>query len=124
MWRGATASLPVNLAMHELAMASSPEFHNVPAAHQVGCAKMNLPTSSISTLLNFGQFRCASFQVLSNSIVPRPPQFGRLCNQATPIMAKDWDQHKREITALYITQGKSLDDVRRIMKGRHGFDAS
>jgi hypothetical protein len=39
-------------------------------------------------------------------------------------MAKDWDQYKTEIKALYITNGKSLDDVRRILKGRHNFDAS
>ncbi|KAN0103398.1 hypothetical protein V8E51_011711 [Hyaloscypha variabilis] len=39
-------------------------------------------------------------------------------------MAKDWDQYKTEIKTLYITNGKSLDDVRRILKGRHNFDAS
>jgi hypothetical protein len=39
-------------------------------------------------------------------------------------MAKDWDQYKTEIKTLYITKGKSLDDVRRILKGRHNFDAS
>ncbi|KAH7348792.1 ankyrin repeat-containing domain protein [Rhexocercosporidium sp. MPI-PUGE-AT-0058] len=39
-------------------------------------------------------------------------------------MAKDWDRYKTEINALYINNGKSLDDVRRILKGRHNFDAS
>jgi hypothetical protein len=39
-------------------------------------------------------------------------------------MTKDWDRHKSEILTLYITKGKSLDDVRRILKGRHRFDAS
>tara|TARA_R110002060_G_scaffold64741_2_gene73809 strand:+ start:671 stop:790 length:120 start_codon:yes stop_codon:yes gene_type:complete len=39
-------------------------------------------------------------------------------------MTKDWDQYKTEIEKLYITNGKSLDDVRRILKGKHGFDAS
>ena len=39
-------------------------------------------------------------------------------------MAKDWDRYKSEINVLYITKGKSLDEVRRILKGRHRFDAS
>ncbi|KAH6699728.1 ankyrin repeat-containing domain protein [Leptodontidium sp. MPI-SDFR-AT-0119] len=39
-------------------------------------------------------------------------------------MAKDWDRYKTEINTLYINDGKSLDDVRRILKGRHNFDAS
>lgn len=39
-------------------------------------------------------------------------------------MAKDWDRYKSEINALYISNGKSLDDVRRILKGRYNFDAS
>ncbi|PVH79714.1 ankyrin [Cadophora sp. DSE1049] len=39
-------------------------------------------------------------------------------------MAKDWDRYKTEINTLYIHNGKSLDDVRRILKGRHNFDAS
>jgi hypothetical protein len=40
------------------------------------------------------------------------------------IMAKDWDRYKSEINTLYIVNGKSLDDVRRILKGRYRFDAS
>jgi hypothetical protein len=40
------------------------------------------------------------------------------------LMAKDWDRYKSEIHTLYITKGKSLDEVRRILKGRHLFDAS
>jgi hypothetical protein len=40
------------------------------------------------------------------------------------LMAKDWDRYKGEIHTLYITKGKSLDEVRRILKGRHRFDAS
>jgi hypothetical protein len=75
--------------------------HNVPPADEVGCAKMNFPN----------YFNCNSPQVLVYS-------------QAAPAMAKDWDQYKREITTLYITEGKSLDDVQRIMKGRYRFDAS
>jgi hypothetical protein len=39
-------------------------------------------------------------------------------------MAKDWDRYKSEIHTLYITKGKSLDEVRRILKGRYLFDAS
>lgn len=39
-------------------------------------------------------------------------------------MAKDWHLVRSEITTLYIAKGKSLDDVRRILKGRHQFDAS
>jgi hypothetical protein len=44
--------------------------------------------------------------------------------QFTDLMAKDWDRYKGEIHTLYIAKGKSLDDVRRILKGRHRFDAS
>jgi hypothetical protein len=36
----------------------------------------------------------------------------------------DWNQHKSEITTLYITDGKSLQEVQRILRERHGFDAS
>jgi hypothetical protein len=39
-------------------------------------------------------------------------------------MAKDWDRYKGEIHTLYIAKGRPLDDVRRILKGRHRFDAS
>jgi hypothetical protein len=39
-------------------------------------------------------------------------------------MAKDWTRYKAEIVTLYITTGKSLNEVRRILKGKHSFDAS
>ncbi|KAF4634229.1 hypothetical protein G7Y89_g3869 [Cudoniella acicularis] len=39
-------------------------------------------------------------------------------------MAKRWELYKSEIHSLYIADGRPLDDVRRILKGRHNFDAS
>lgn len=39
-------------------------------------------------------------------------------------MSKDWERYKVEITRLYVTHRKPLREVRRLMKGRHGFDAS
>jgi hypothetical protein len=39
-------------------------------------------------------------------------------------MPKDWQIYKDDIKALYITGGQTLEDVRRSMKEKHGFDAS
>ncbi|KAM6506346.1 hypothetical protein FSOLCH5_013333 [Fusarium solani] len=40
------------------------------------------------------------------------------------MMAKPWDKHRETITKLYITEGRTLEDVRGIMKTYHNFEAS
>lgn len=40
------------------------------------------------------------------------------------MMAKPWDQHRRTITTLYIKEGRTLEDVRTIMKNQYRFEAS
>jgi hypothetical protein len=39
-------------------------------------------------------------------------------------MSKDWASHKAEIKRLHIDEGKSLEEVREILKARHDFHAS
>ncbi|KAH6672379.1 Clr5 domain-containing protein, partial [Halenospora varia] len=39
-------------------------------------------------------------------------------------MPKDWASHKAEVEQLYIEQGRTLKEVRDILKDRHGFSAS
>ena len=36
---------------------------------------------------------------------------------------KNWEAHQAEITQLYFTEGKTLDEVRDTLQG-HGFEAS
>ena len=38
------------------------------------------------------------------------------------IMAQAWDSHKDTIHDLYVSQNKTLKDVREHMKEQHGFD--
>ncbi|KAH7175792.1 Clr5 domain-containing protein [Dactylonectria macrodidyma] len=40
------------------------------------------------------------------------------------MMAKPWDEHRQVIVRLYIKEGRTLHDVRTIMKAKHGFEAS
>ncbi|KAF4452626.1 hypothetical protein F53441_4565 [Fusarium austroafricanum] len=40
------------------------------------------------------------------------------------MMAKPWNEHRGIITKLYIKEGRTLKDVRNIMKMQHNFDAS
>ncbi|KAM6514341.1 hypothetical protein FALCPG4_015489 [Fusarium falciforme] len=40
------------------------------------------------------------------------------------MMAKPWDKHRETTTKLYITEGRTLEDVRGIMKTYHNFEAS
>ncbi|KAF4629496.1 hypothetical protein G7Y89_g8652 [Cudoniella acicularis] len=39
-------------------------------------------------------------------------------------MPKDWATHKAEVERLYIEEGRTLNEVRNILRRRHGFDAS
>jgi hypothetical protein len=39
-------------------------------------------------------------------------------------MAKDWSRYKAEIEELYITKGKTLEEVQRLLRGKHDFNAS
>lgn len=39
-------------------------------------------------------------------------------------MTKEWLKHRATILGLYKDQSKTLDEVRRIMKDEHGFEAS
>ncbi|KAJ4307361.1 hypothetical protein N0V84_012788, partial [Fusarium piperis] len=39
-------------------------------------------------------------------------------------MAKPWHEHRETITKLYIQEGRTLEDVRSIMKAEHNFEAS
>jgi hypothetical protein len=39
-------------------------------------------------------------------------------------MPKAWDIHKAELVQLYITEGRTLNDVQTILRRRHGFKAS
>ncbi|KAM0439919.1 hypothetical protein ACHAPT_001017 [Fusarium lateritium] len=39
-------------------------------------------------------------------------------------MAKPWDEHRETITRLYIQEGRTLEDVRGIMKNEYDFKAS
>jgi hypothetical protein len=36
-------------------------------------------------------------------------------------MPKGWGRHKAEIERLYVTQGKILKEVQRLLEGRHDF---
>lgn len=40
------------------------------------------------------------------------------------MMAKPWNEHRATITKLYIQEGRTLEDVRGIMKTEHNFEAS
>lgn len=40
------------------------------------------------------------------------------------VMSNDWAAHKPEIKRLHIDEKKSLEEVREILKARHGFRAS
>ncbi|CAJ0547916.1 Ff.00g046700.m01.CDS01 [Fusarium sp. VM40] len=40
------------------------------------------------------------------------------------MMAKPWSEHRGTITKLYIHEGRTLEDVRNIMKVQHNFEAS
>jgi hypothetical protein len=39
-------------------------------------------------------------------------------------MPKDWASHKAEVKHLYIDEGKTLEEVREILRARYGFIAS
>jgi hypothetical protein len=39
-------------------------------------------------------------------------------------MPKDWNRQRTEIERLYFKEKKTLDEVRELMKGVHGFEAS
>lgn len=40
------------------------------------------------------------------------------------MMAKPWNEHRATITKLYIQEGRTLEDVRGIMKTEYNFEAS
>ncbi|KAF7539859.1 hypothetical protein G7Z17_g12328 [Cylindrodendrum hubeiense] len=40
------------------------------------------------------------------------------------MMAKPWSDHRHTIVRLYINEGRTLEDVRAIMKTQYGFEAS
>ncbi|KPM40982.1 hypothetical protein AK830_g5615 [Neonectria ditissima] len=40
------------------------------------------------------------------------------------MMAKPWNEHRHNIVRLYIDEGRTLEDVRGIMKTQYGFEAS
>lgn len=40
------------------------------------------------------------------------------------MMAKPWNEYQGTITKLYIKEGRTLKDVRDIMKLKYNFDAS
>jgi hypothetical protein len=39
-------------------------------------------------------------------------------------MPKDWEHHKAEIERIYMVEGRTLKDVRNILKSPYRFDAS
>lgn len=39
-------------------------------------------------------------------------------------MTKEWTKYKDTILSLYKDQSKTLDEVRRVMRDDHGFEAS
>lgn len=39
-------------------------------------------------------------------------------------MTKEWTKHRETILVLYKGQGKTLHEVRRIMRDEYGFEAS
>jgi transposase-like protein len=39
-------------------------------------------------------------------------------------MTKPWKEFRQEIIRLYIQEGRTLQDVKEIMRQRHGFEAS
>jgi hypothetical protein len=43
---------------------------------------------------------------------------------AAKMMAKPWNEYQGTITKLYIKEGRTLKDVRNIMKLKYNFDAS
>ncbi|KAF4972015.1 hypothetical protein FZEAL_9692 [Fusarium zealandicum] len=45
-------------------------------------------------------------------------------NPAEKMMAKPWDKYRRTIIKLYINDGRTLEDVRGIMKTQYSFEAS
>lgn len=44
-------------------------------------------------------------------------------NHQLPPMAKDWQSLQEEIRQLYHVENKTLIEVMRVIKGRHGFQA-
>jgi hypothetical protein len=45
-------------------------------------------------------------------------------HRAQPLRDEDWDKYKDAIQELYLTQNKTLKDVKQIMKDAHGFSAT
>ena len=39
-------------------------------------------------------------------------------------MPKDWEEHKAQFEQLYVSEGKTLDEVKSILESQHGFQAS
>jgi len=39
-------------------------------------------------------------------------------------MARDWTKYQNEIRKLYLVEHKSLQEVRRLIKGKYNFQAS
>jgi hypothetical protein len=39
-------------------------------------------------------------------------------------MARDWTKYQNEIRKLYLVERKSLNEVRRLIKGKYNFQAS
>lgn len=39
-------------------------------------------------------------------------------------MTKDWARYEAEIYSLYVGSGKPVTEIRRLLKGKYGLDAS
>jgi hypothetical protein len=44
--------------------------------------------------------------------------------QARELKRSEWEPHKQEIKSLYLANGSSLQDIRKLMYQRHGFYAT
>lgn len=77
------------------------------------------PTSPIQTLLSSSPF----FSNKANATVSLSHQSLTL-SKKSKMMAKPWNQHRETITKLYIQEGRTLEDVRGIMKTEYNFQAS
>jgi len=44
--------------------------------------------------------------------------------QAREFKEREWEPYKQEIKTLYLTEGTPLQDLRKLMYGRHGLYAT
>jgi hypothetical protein len=122
---GSAASAPIlgvglPPALNETATESAIPLGEVP--HPKSC--MNAPRhASAHIVLNI---TCPVLLVVSNNQCPNfSPLFDDYLSIKTDFtMPGNWEFHKDVIEELYLTRGYTLEEVRKIMRAKHGFMAA